>query len=297
VLWAFAFLEVLMGKLTLTLHTRPEATHGRTHILTRLRRCGARLVGSTVVGTGDAATEIFEFATNGRRKRKRPARPAIGACAGQQARLACLEAVARMGIALSGQPLPLNPSKEESVRKVSAHTLVLGKHEPEARQIYALAKRLVRGEGPPDELRMPRPAVTIVPCGSEERPRDAWGVGGVGVAIEMRRPYPPVEAMVVAGYILLGLDWPQRYRTMRLPAALDAAYAALERHFEAPPTPERAALVTIPKPVSPAIRPAAMPPLVEGPTDAAALPSPTRQQLPSPTDTTPGSGSADGDPS
>jgi len=273
-----------MGKLTLTLPVRPEATRGRDHILTRLRRCGARLVGSTVAGIGDAAAEVFEFATKGARKRKRRARPTIGALADQQARLARLEAVARMSIALSDQPFPLHPTKEESVRKVSARTLVLGKHEAEARQIYALAKRLVRGEGPPEDVRMPRPAVTIVPCGSDDA-RDVWGVGGVGVAIEMRRPYPPIEAMVVAGYILLGLDWPERYRTLRLPAALDAAYAALERHFEAPAVPEPAALVTIPKAVRSATpttrRPAE---LLNGPPEAVALPSPTRQQLPPPTD-------------
>ena len=145
---------------------------------------------------------------------------------------------------------------------------------------------------------MPRPAVTIVPCGSDDHARDVWGVGGVGVAIEMRRPYPPLEAMVVAGYILLGLDWPERYRTLRLPAALDAAYTALERHFEPPAVPEPAALVTIPKAVPSATPATATPPVrIDGRPNTPALPSPTRRQLPPPTDVEPNSSSAGGDES
>jgi hypothetical protein len=127
---------------------------------------------------------------------------------------------------------------------------------------------------------MPRPSVTIVPCGSEERSREAWGVGGVGVAIEMRRPYPPVEAMVVAGYILLGLGWPERYRTLRLPASLEMAYRALEQHFEqvfASPPPT---LVTIPKSRAlPAPATPATPALADGRATIAPLPPPARPQL------------------
>ena len=164
------------------------------------------------------------------------------------------------------------------MKKVSTRTLVLGTHEPEARQIYELAKRLVRGEGPPAELRMPSPSVTVVPCG-EARPRDAWGVGGVGVAIEMQRPYPPIEALVVAGYILFGLDWPTRFKTLRLPAALATAYRALEQYFDGPSVSPPAGLVTIPKRSSqPLARQPLTPALTEQRTTTA-LPPPSRLQL------------------
>ena len=281
-----------MGKLTLTLRGGPETSPDRGQILTKLRRRGARLIGSHVTGPDDDLTEVFEFTTTAARRRtSSPAGGAlIGSTALQQERVLRLEVVARLAVAFRWHPNPTSPPKENCMRKVSARTLVLGTHEPEARKLYDLAKRLVRGEGPPEELRLPSPPVTIVPCGAEERPREAWGVGGVGVAIEMRRPYPPIEALVVSGYILFGLDWPAHFKTLRLPAALETAYRSLEQHFEVRgDASPRGNLVTIPK--TPPRRTAKH---RSGPSIAALtpveLPPPSRLQLPhdpagAPTDT------------
>jgi hypothetical protein len=239
-----------MGKLTLTLRGGPGTSPDRGQILTQLRRRGARLIGSHLIGPDDDPAEVFEFTTTA--VQRRTSSPVggrlIGSTALQQERVLRLAAVAQLAIAFRWHPDPTSAPKENCMRKVSARTLVLGTHEPVARKLYDLARRLVRGEGPPEELRLPSPPDTIVPGGTEERPREAWGVGGVGVAIEMRRPYAPIEALVVAGYILFGLDWPARFKTLRLPAALETAYRSLEQHFEergdASP---RGDLVTIPK--------------------------------------------------
>jgi len=124
--------------------------------------------------------------------------------------------------------------------------LALGKLESEARQLFLLARRLVNGEGPPEELRMSSP----LDAHEEASTRNAWGVAGVGVGLEMNRQYPPVEAMVVAGYILFGADWPGTFKKLRLPASLEHAYVALEQHFSETSRRKRDALVTIPRPIA-----------------------------------------------
>ena len=124
--------------------------------------------------------------------------------------------------------------------------LALGKLEPEARQLFLLARRLVNGEGPPEELRMSSP----LDAHEETSTRNAWGVAGVGVGLEMNRAYPPIEAMVVAAYILFGTDWPATFKKLRLPASLEHAYVALEQHFSSANQKHPDPLVTIPKAIA-----------------------------------------------
>ena len=69
------------------------------------------------------------------------------------------------------------------------------------------------------------------------------------------RAYPPIEAMVVAAYILFGTDWPGTFKKLRLPASLEHAYVALEHHFSEIDRKKSDAIVTIPKPIAISQRP------------------------------------------
>ncbi len=110
--------------------------------------------------------------------------------------------------------------------------------------------------------------------------RNAWGIAGVGVGLEMSRQYPPVEAMVVAGYILLGARWPATFKKLRLPASLEHAYAALEQHFSETNRRKPDVLVTIPKPITVSQRQPARPTAISDRGDARpALAPPERPQL------------------
>jgi hypothetical protein len=270
-----------MGKLVLKLYAAADCPPQAGRLLQQLRRLKATLVRSTVEGTGTDAAEIFEFTTAGF-ARARPTqrsphliRPIIE----QQERVTHLEIIAQFGRALAGPSLPHHIQKERSMPKIPRiRTLALGKFEPEGSQLFLLARRLVNGEGPPEELRMPNPVVTVVPNAHDEMPpRNAWGIAGIGVGLEMDRPYPPVEAIVVAGYILFGIDWPATFKKLHLPASLAHAYAALEQHFSSKqkdPDP----VITIPKPIS---RRQITPPLVvaDHRISQAALGPPERPQL------------------
>lgn len=233
-----------MGKLVLRLTRAGERAGEHDRILGRLRRLRARPTGSHVEGRGKAAAEIYEFTTTGipAAKPRRRSPLWISPVADQRLRFQQLAAATAVGLALTGRQFIRKEETVTPTRKV--RRLALGKYESEARRIYELARRLVEGEGPPEDLRMPNPQVTIVPHATDRRSKHAWGVGGIGVALEMQRPYPPIEAMVVSGYVLFGVDWPTLYRTLKLPASLDAAYWALEAHFAREESP---ALVTIPK--------------------------------------------------
>jgi hypothetical protein len=124
---------------------------------------------------------------------------------------------------------------------------------------------------------MPNPVVTVVPNDDVPAPRNAWGIAGIGVGLAMDRPYPPLEAMVVAGYILFGMDWPGVFKRLRLPASLENAYVALEAHFSRRQQIANP-LVTVPRPAvqhHPQERPA----LTDGRPIHTALAPPERQQL------------------
>jgi hypothetical protein len=224
-----------MGRLVLKLYdTSDPLRAGR--LLQQLRRLKATLVGSTIEATGDDAAEIFEFITARLAPRTRARRSPclIRSIIERQEHVRHLEAVVLLGSALAGRPITHPSQKEESMTKLRRiRPLTLGKFEPEARQLFLLARRLVNGEGPPEELRMPSPVVTVVPNAYEDVPlRNAWGIAGIGVGLEVDRPYPPIEASVVAGYILFGIDWPATFKKLHLPS-LEDAYVALEQHFGA----------------------------------------------------------------
>ena len=276
-----------MGHLVLKLHggrAAPAANRDTGRMLQRLRRLKATLVSSTVEGAGADAVEVFTFSTAGLAPPKLKLRSPclIGAFVDQAERLARLQAVAHLGIALAAQPLANHTLKEESMSKPkNVRKLRLGKHEPEARRVFDLARRLVNGEGPPEELRMPNAPVRVVPTNSKTPPTStAWGVAGIGVALEMKRPYPLVEAMVISGYILFGIDWPKRYKTLHLPASLATAFVALERHFAEVDARKSASIVTISKPRPVTECRIARPPLVaDQRPDLPALPTPEHLQL------------------
>jgi hypothetical protein len=197
----------------------------------------------------------------------------------QQERVTHLEMIAQLGRALAGPSLKHHLQKERSMPKIPRiSTLALGKFEPEARQLFQLARRLVNGEGPPEELRMPNPLVTVVPNADQEMPpRNAWGIAGIGVGLEMDRPYPPIEAIVVAGYILFGIDWPATFKRLHLPASTEHAYAALEQHFSSKQKDPDPA-ITIPKPI-PQRRPTPPPAAADHRTSQPALAPPERPLL------------------
>lgn len=271
-----------MGKLVLRLYAAPAnrpAHQQAGRLLQQLRRFKARLVRSTIESTGDDAAEVFEFATAALAlstpARRWPCliRPIIE----RQERVTRLEAVALLGSALARQPLTHPLQKEDSMSKLRRiRPLALGKFEPEARQLFLLARRLVNGEGPPEELRMSSP----LDAHEETSPRNAWGVAGVGVGLEMNRAYPPIEAMVVAAYILFGTDWPGTFKKLRLPVSREQAYVALERHFSEIDRKKSDAIVTIPKPIAISQRPRPQATAISDHHDArSALAPPERPQL------------------
>ncbi len=247
-----------MGKLTLRLYaSSADGNVQAGHVLQQLRRLKATLVNSIVEEIGADAVEVYEFATTGLAlPRASPRSPhLIRPIIEQQERVTRLEAIAQLGIGLAGpRSFPPSQRKEASMPTPLRRPLTLGKFEPDGRRLFELARRLVRGEGPPEELRMPNPVVTVVPRGQDIARRNAWGIAGIGVGLEMNRPYPPVEAMVVSGYILFGTEWPAAFKRLRIPASLAHAYVALEQHFDRGQHPLDT-LVTIPKPIPPRTRP------------------------------------------
>jgi len=264
-----------MGKLILRLTRLRQRADEHDRILGQLRRRKARLTGSRVEGRGAAVTEIYEFTTTGlpTPKPRRLSPVWISPRDAQHRRLQGLVAATAVGLAIAGRRFTRKEGTVAGTQKV--RSLALGKHASEARRIYELARRLVQGEGPPEELRMADPPVTVRPHTTRAPSKDAWGVCGIGVGLEMQRPYPPVEAMVVAGYILCGIDWPTRYRTLKLPASLDTAYWALEAHFAPKDAP---GLVTIPKAQLPERRKRTSKAL-DDKRESRALPAPQRPQL------------------
>ena len=274
-----------MGKLVLKLYAAPaDRPQQAGRILQQLRRLKASLIRSTLEGTGEGTAEVYEFTTTKlappKPTRRSPCliRPIIE----RQERVTRLEAIALLGSALAGPLRTLHPQKEDSMSKLRRiRPLVLGKLEPEARQLFLLARRLVNGEGPPEELRMPSPVVTVIPNGHDDTPpRNAWGIAGVGVGLEMDRPYPPVEAIVVAAYILFGIDWPATFQKLRLPASLAQAYVALEQHFRSSHPKHPDAAITIPKAIAvPQRRLTRTPPALDHHPSGPALAPPERPLL------------------
>ena len=123
------------------------------------------------------------------------------------------------------------------MRKLKARKLkVIAGDGPTLRELFDLARRLVQGRGPGKQY------LNEAESANYEKP--VYGVAGFNTSVDLERGHEPLEAMVMAGFILFGPTWVASFKAMEVPTDLHRAYFDLEHHF-APKAPP----VQIPEPV------------------------------------------------